>query len=329
MADENEVVRRLYRGSVEWPLAYFQRAALDTVAELIPFDSGMWARGGEAPEAIVDVYLDRQPMEMIHDYMAGPQNEDFLADAVRAQPGKTVNLCDLMSREEFERTSMYNRFARRWGVQQVLSTCWLEPQSHLLGILSMWRKSPRQVFTEAERALAERLVPHMAEAHRLCRIGYMRQAGRPAYANRQPMALCNPRGALIEVESGFQELLRREWPDWQGTTLPKALLPALKDKGKLLGGAVAINVIVLGDVLRVQARERSVLDSLGARQQDIAQRYARGDSYREIAQALEVAESTVRNHVATIFKKCRVSSKVELAALVLQLPYAPIDPAPG
>ena len=322
MADENDIVRRLYRGSVEWPLAYFQRAALDTVMELLPFDSAMWARGGEVPDAIVDVFLDRQPQQMIDEYMATPQHLDFLADAVRSQPGRTVNLCDLMSRAEFEQTPIYQQFAQRWGVQQVLSTCWLEPQSGLLGVLSLWRKSPKKVFTEPDRALAERLVPHLAEAHRLCRIGYMRQAGRPAYANRQPMALCNPRGALIELESGFFELLQREWPDWRGTTLPKALLPTLRTQGVLHGKAVVVSVVTLGDVLRVQVRERSLFDTLGRRQQEIAQRYARGESYREIALSLALAESTVRNHVAGIFKKCRVTSKVELAAIVMQLPAA-------
>lgn len=322
MANENDIVRRLYRGSVEWPLAYFQRAALDTVMELLPFDSAMWARGGEAPEAIVDVFLDRQPPQMIEEYMAGPQHMDFLADAVRSQPGRTVNLCDLMSRAEFEKTPIYQQFSFRWGVQQVLSTSWMEPQSGLLGVLSLWRKSPKKVFTEPDRLLVERLVPHLAEALRLCRIGYMRQAGRPAYANRQPMALCNPRGALIEVESGFVELLQREWPDWHGTTLPQALWPTLRSHGVQHGQAVVVSVTPLGDVLRVQARERSLFDALGKRQQEIAMCYARGESYREIAESLGLAESTVRNHVAAIFKKCRVSSKVELAAIVLQLPAA-------
>ncbi|TMM55188.1 LuxR C-terminal-related transcriptional regulator [Sulfitobacter sabulilitoris] len=52
---------------------------------------------------------------------------------------------------------------------------------------------------------------------------------------------------------------------------------------------------------------------LSDREQEIAQRYAAGSSYQEIAASLCIAPSTVRTHLATIYRKLEVSSKVELA----------------
>lgn len=52
---------------------------------------------------------------------------------------------------------------------------------------------------------------------------------------------------------------------------------------------------------------------LSAREQEIAQSYALGSSYQEIASALCIAPSTVRTHLATIYRKLEVSSKVALA----------------
>ncbi len=52
---------------------------------------------------------------------------------------------------------------------------------------------------------------------------------------------------------------------------------------------------------------------LSAREREIAQRYAAGASYQDIASALVIAPSTVRTHLATIYRKLEVSSKVELA----------------
>ncbi|WP_425100233.1 LuxR C-terminal-related transcriptional regulator [Tropicibacter sp. S64] len=52
---------------------------------------------------------------------------------------------------------------------------------------------------------------------------------------------------------------------------------------------------------------------LSPRERQIAERYAAGCSYQDIASDLHIAPSTVRTHLATIYRKLEVSSKVELA----------------
>lgn len=314
----NNIIHRLYQGATQWPLIHFQEAALDTVAEIIPFDSAMWGRGGEPPEAIVDVHLERQPQQMIDNYMADFQQEDFLADAVRSQPGKTVNLVDLMSREAFEKTRIYREFACRWGVQQVLSTCWAEPMTGLIGMLSLWRQSPQHPFSERERIDLEQLIPHLAEAHRICRITYMLRLDQATQKQGQALALCNPRGALIEAEAAFFKLVTREWRHWHGTTLPKELLPFLTQGQEYQGATVAITTQPVGGMLLVRLRALTVLDTLSEKQRLVALRYTQGESHRDIAQTFGLSENTVRNHIATIFKKCAVNNKSELTALIMK-----------
>lgn len=53
---------------------------------------------------------------------------------------------------------------------------------------------------------------------------------------------------------------------------------------------------------------------LSPRELQIAESYAAGCSYQEIAADLHIAPSTVRTHLATIYRKLEVSSKVELAS---------------
>ncbi len=53
---------------------------------------------------------------------------------------------------------------------------------------------------------------------------------------------------------------------------------------------------------------------LSQRELQIAQSYAGGETYQTIADTLCIAPSTVRTHLATIYRKLEVSSKVELAA---------------
>lgn len=51
---------------------------------------------------------------------------------------------------------------------------------------------------------------------------------------------------------------------------------------------------------------------LSPRERQIAESYAAGCSYQDIAAALHIAPSTVRTHLATIYRKLEVSSKLEL-----------------
>jgi len=55
-------------------------------------------------------------------------------------------------------------------------------------------------------------------------------------------------------------------------------------------------------------------EALSPRQIEIANAYARGETYQTIAKRLSSAPSTVRTHLAAIYRKLEVSSKLELHA---------------
>lgn len=59
----------------------------------------------------------------------------------------------------------------------------------------------------------------------------------------------------------------------------------------------------------------SVLDLLSAREQDILRGIARGDSNKEIARTLGIAETTVKIHVQHVLRKLDVSSRVHAAVI--------------
>ncbi len=52
--------------------------------------------------------------------------------------------------------------------------------------------------------------------------------------------------------------------------------------------------------------------ALSTRELEIAQAYSHGAKYREIAEHLFIAPSTVRTHLSTIYRKLGVSSKLAL-----------------
>ena len=72
---------------------------------------------------------------------------------------------------------------------------------------------------------------------------------------------------------------------------------------------------------------------LSLRELEIAHTYAGGASYREIAERLFIAPTTVRTHLSTIYRKLGVSSKVELFRVLkdhpLEAPTPGTDPEPN
>ena len=58
---------------------------------------------------------------------------------------------------------------------------------------------------------------------------------------------------------------------------------------------------------------------LTPRERAIAERYADGETYTQIADALHIAPSTVRNHLAAVYRKLGVRSKPRLYAVLSDL----------
>jgi TolB-like protein/DNA-binding CsgD family transcriptional regulator/Tfp pilus assembly protein PilF len=57
-------------------------------------------------------------------------------------------------------------------------------------------------------------------------------------------------------------------------------------------------------------------EHLSARERQIAEAYATGRSYRQIAEQLFIAPATVRTHLGTIYRKLGVSSKIDLLRMI-------------
>lgn len=62
--------------------------------------------------------------------------------------------------------------------------------------------------------------------------------------------------------------------------------------------------------------EHPELDKLSERERDVALRVARGDSNKEIARSLDLAERTVKAHLSSAFHKLGVRDRLQLALLL-------------
>ncbi len=87
----------------------------------------------------------------------------------------------------------------------------------------------------------------------------------------------------------------------------------------MLSGEIAGRVLREFERERDEERYRAQLAGLTPREEEILKLLATGESNKEIGQRLFISEQTVKNHVASIFRKLQVNDRTKAALLAVKL----------
>ena len=94
----------------------------------------------------------------------------------------------------------------------------------------------------------------------------------------------------------------------------------------ILSAEIAGRVLREFERERIEARDREQLAELTPREEEILKLLATGESNREIGKRLFISEQTVKNHVASIFRKLHVNDRTKAALLAVKLGVGPDAP---
>lgn len=307
------LVMALHRLAATAAAGDFQRLAFDALQAELGFDSGLWITGAMNPEPICQsIYAHRQSEEVMRAWQALGNRDSLLTEILR-QPGKTLRATSFGPEGGSPFPPARRDHARRYGMEQVLGTSYIDPALGLFEGFAMYRTHHDALFTEPERLLTQHALPHLIEALRINRLRLIREE-HPACATALSLATCGKKGLLRTAGSNFATLMHQEWPDWRGPQVPAHWLSSKRKT--FVGRSITASLEPSNDLWLVQLRHRSPLDSLSSRETDIARRFGHGLSYQEIAAELGIAPATVRNHLSNVYDKLKVSNKIELAKLL-------------
>jgi hypothetical protein len=240
----HDLLLRLYRGSTEVPFVQFRDWALGLLGTLIRFDAAWWGKANAEPARILQDHLLNADASILADHR-GIARHDFFREAMQAQPGTAISAGDLMSRGDYEASPFYRRCGRKHRIESAIGMAVVEPVSTMTEFLTLWRFDARWPFPETDRALHERVVPHLFEANRISRLVSLNgpiPAGNPT-DTALPWALASAADAvLLEVNASFVALASREWPSWHGAVLPEPLRVRLADCEPYRGRHVVIDI---------------------------------------------------------------------------------------
>lgn len=311
----------LYRQAQHTTPARFQERALDTTREVLAFDSALWATGVMGAEGAIvhTICVDRQPPEMMENWERIKQHDAISFEAF-SRLGQTVNAA---LQDPYWQTRVHPdvmAHTKRYGMEHVLATIIADPVLRLFSAVSFYRANPGQAFTESDRLFKQNLMPHLTETWNANRFNFMHS---PSKNDRHPdhaRALCDKTGRLHNASQNFDELLLAEWPDWQGPQLPLVLEHTLAGEGRhrYVDHSIVATTTLLNDMFLLRLRKKSTLDLLSPRELEVARCFGRGMEYRKIAEELNIAPVTVRNHLQAIYATLGVNNKVGMARIILE-----------
>ncbi len=315
----SEVLLAIHRLSRKEHPDRFPVSALGALLAILPFDSAIWGTATQVQQnseamtgwQVHAVHLHNQSSEMMAQW-AQISHLDTLSFEAFNDPGRTINI----SLPDPDRDVHPDMLAhcQRYGMIHSLSTVIINEQLGIANAISLYRSVDAGAYSETERHTAELVAPHMIEAWNVNLVEFLHQQSNTATAGGMTRGISDTEGVVYNADPMFAELLSLEWPGWRGPQLPNELVGRLQDLPFTFeGDRIRLHATLVTDLAVLVLKQRSVTDRLTERELEVAEQFGQGQSYKEIARRLEVSPSTVRNHLQSIYRKLKVTNKVELA----------------
>ncbi len=241
-----------------------------------------------------------------------------LDDPLLKRIGTQLDLALTFSGEKLAMSPAFREIVNRHGLSHALIGMREDRALGLHTFLSLYRRGTDQSFSSRDKRLISLLLPHIASATNLNRVHQMDQIKAKGGEERVSVAICDTLGILQYADDAFADLMRREWDNWAGPKLPMCIVgaDAAGEAQRHIGRAVLFDTSALGDLLVIRARSKSVVDALSPREFTVAQLFAHGLSYKEVARRLGLAPSTVRHQLREAYRKLGVQDKGQIASLM-------------
>lgn len=305
------LVSHLYRSAAAIAPEQYRLWALEQISQVIDFDAAFWGTGNWESNQfhyVSQIGLDeRYGEKLVETVEINPIKEGVMSNL-----GSVVDMSDVYPDETFYQSELYARLFQPYGIKRILASGHEDKVSGLYTLLSLYRFDRDNVFTQEERQLQQRLIYHLVSAASHAFFLHL-LFQHPQESDGTFAAICDHKGCFHEAQPKFLALIKEHFPKRASMSLPFEIPKA--------GESLELNNLVirskpLGDLAIVYIRLAGQLDILTEREQQIVGLIAKGYSFKEAAKSLQLAPSTVSNHLYKVYDKLGISSRGELARLM-------------
>lgn len=318
-----QFVAVLYQASIHMQPGDFKQWTITQLRQLIHFDSAWWGR------ALFPEHCDTPE---VHGHSLFQLPSDYFEQWQKIADRDTVaeNLYNdssvpFMSEVQPETMSgTLCNFLWQHDIHHVLSFMKADPEllldakgnmgeSLLVDFLSLYRNRGGATFESQDRDCLRLVMSHIALSLNHC-LEFSVLINQSAQVSSVVEAAVFDSGFMLNTPSSdFTDLLKRDYPDWDGCILPAEIQESMLGKmSSWKGRHLSLTFESIDNYWFLKAYPSSLLSELTERESEVAELFAQGKTYMEIAEEIHRAPATVRNHLQSIYLKLGIRNKVEL-----------------
>lgn len=312
----SSTVAELYERAAHTGPRAFPAETVQLARRLIAFDGAILGIGNTEMALAKNLVIDQScvqgdPDALQDDYADVPLGALLLP--VYSNGLQHPLACDWQALDTAYEVPQWRNFARKHAMRKLL-VYGDAPTDHNNARWIILYRVAEQDFQKEDGTLLRALWPHITQA---ITFNLERALGRsdPGRSTRA-MALINSRGLIEIADKTMNDLLKLEWPDFDERSLPITVVSALVEEGIYHGKRIEMTGFQKFGFMACIARRIPLLKSLAPSEMNVAHRFARGMTHKEIAANLNVSPHTVRNQLAQVYMKLGVHDKAALARLM-------------
>ncbi|MBI3284286.1 MAG: helix-turn-helix transcriptional regulator [Burkholderiales bacterium] len=307
----SECLLRLGRLARETPAPEFLGLAVEIVREWIYFPRGWWGMGTDNGKDQAPPIHQSETIGLPDDFASEWRKIallDSFSDDIRSQIGQVQRYSGA---DDGELPAAIREFDRRYDLHYTMGVALDDAATGHGFFIVLYRGQDDAAFSDEEAALFLHLMRHIVQLWHYSLQDALATASKEDIAHA---ALARIDGRVLYAGPKLCELLYTEWPAWDGIGLPAAVVArfaALPCKLRLAGGVIDLSNRD-EHVWLLRSRAGSDTPQLSPREHRVAQLFASGHSYKEIARLLGLTPATVRTYLRDAYLRLGVRNKVQL-----------------
>lgn len=320
---ENEIslwLKSLFTASQDKGIGEFKEYCFEHLKSVIQFDSGLWTTRSDMFKKVNvhwvdDSFLFNQPDAFMENYFniaSTAETPDLLNEYLINYPNQFIDLWQVVSVDEWQRTVYYSEHCKLYGIENALAALASKNENTSVShAISIYRNDFAHKFTEQERELLTFLLPFLLQAFRL----NLLYSFMPNSSGRVVRGVVDRFGTIIEAQDQFIRIMT---------------FCDVFDCGMLklesYGGVDALSSFWLDRYLIQIEHEKGLFfikvtlplieELLSPKEIEVGKLLLNGLSNKDIANYLCRSPNTVKNQVNRILQKLNVNTR-EAAVLAL------------
>ncbi|MCV6589270.1 MAG: helix-turn-helix transcriptional regulator [Marinobacterium sp.] len=309
----SQLILKIYQTVDQCASNQLKEALFECLQECVSFDSGKWIVGRLNNNSF-EIY-SRCSFLLPEESLLSTTPIQFQNSVIRPlfdQPGTTLNVNAEFLQQYANQMVPSEALSTRMDVRAALSTLIQRPGFTDASIFSIYRKPDQPDFSDEERQCLEQVTPHIIQAFHLgAQIKQSQQ-----WDGNQHWAIVDNSNYIRYCSDQFREFIGGQIGEPVEQQLPVQLIDALKQREPHLGTLSVERRSLAGNAEFISLVERGVLSQLTPSEKRVVEHYARGLSYKKVAQQLDISHHTVIKHVNNVYRKLNINNKNQLIELV-------------